>query len=153
MAVRTIRAATRVGTTQASVLVVEDERAIRDLLRLHLCNAGHGVMLAEDAIEAGRRLLERSAAIDLIIVDAQLPYLSGIEFVSTLIADSTLPPRPIILITGHEDLALRAQLLDVPCLMKPFSAETLLALVERCLAGTRAHSAAGFEQRKARANG
>jgi DNA-binding response OmpR family regulator len=113
---------------------VEDERPIRDLLRLHLRNAGYDVVVAEDAIEAGKRVLEHAGDIDLVIIDAQLPYLSGIEFAATLIADTSLPALPLILITGHEHLVLRAERLGVPCLVKPFSVERLLALVQQTFA-------------------
>ena len=133
-----------------TVLVVEDEAPIRDLLRLHLSNAGYDVMLAEDAIDAGKRLLEHQQ-VDLIIIDAQLPYFSGIEFASTLIADTTLPPLPMILITGHEHLLLRAERLGVPCLMKPFSADTLVSLVQTSLNMPRAVVALKEAQARRRA--
>jgi two-component system response regulator MprA len=116
------------------VLIVEDDRAVRELLRLHLTNAGYEVELAADALIAARVLLDNPNGIELLIVDAQLPYMTGIEFVSTVIADSTLPAIPVILITGHEELAPRADLLDVPCLVKPFTAERLLARVAKSLA-------------------
>jgi DNA-binding response OmpR family regulator len=116
------------------LLIVEDDRAIRELLGLHLTNAGYMVVLAADAVVAARILLEDPKSIDLLLVDAKLPYMSGLEFVSTLIADSTLPAIPMILITGHEELAPRADVLDVPCLVKPFTAERLIARVEKSLA-------------------
>jgi two-component system phosphate regulon response regulator PhoB len=115
------------------ILVVEDERAIRELLQLHLQNAGHECIAVADAVLAGRTLLEGKGSIDLLIVDAQLPYMSGIEFVSTIIADTTLPSVPVILITGHEHLANRAGLLGVPCLVKPFSADHLIGLIDKTL--------------------
>jgi two-component system phosphate regulon response regulator PhoB len=115
------------------VLVVEDERAVRELLRLHLENDGYRVLVAPDAVIAGQMLLEDAGAVNLLIVDAQLPYMSGFEFVSTIIADSTLPSLPIILITGHENLASRADILDLPCLIKPFSSDELVKLVATTL--------------------
>jgi two-component system, OmpR family, phosphate regulon response regulator PhoB len=141
-------AAVRAAAARRTVLVVEDEQAIRDLLRLHLRNAGYNVILAEDAIAAGRRLLERAGDIDLLIVDAQLPYLSGIEFASTLIADSSLPALPMIVITGHDHLVSRAEGLGVPCLVKPFSAECLVALVDTALASPGA--SAGMQETRMR---
>jgi two-component system phosphate regulon response regulator PhoB len=122
------------------ILLVEDDRAVRDLLQLHLHNAGYEVVAFADAVLAGQALLEAAGSIDLLIVDAELPYLSGIEFVSTLIADTTLPSVPMILITGHEHLANRAEILEVPCLMKPFSADELIGLVEKSIAAQRANA-------------
>ena len=131
------------------ILLVEDDRAVRELLQGHLNNAGYHVVAVADAVLAGRSLLEGASSIDLLIVDAELPYLSGIEFVSTLIADTTLPSVPMILITGHEHLAKRAEILEVPCLVKPFSADDLIGLVEKSIAGQRpAESDAGLSDGK-----
>ena len=130
------------ANTKATVLVVEDERPVRDLLRLHLENAGYSVITAADAVIAGKVFIERIREIDLLVVDAHLPYMTGIEFVSTVIADTTLPPVPMILITGHETLAVRAAVLDVPCLFKPFSAADLLSVVARSLGSSGVPSTA-----------
>lgn len=119
-----------------TILVVDDEKAIRELLKLHLANAGYDVLLAEDAIVGGRTLLERRP--DLLIIDAHLPYLSGIDFVATLIADQSLPAMPVVLITGREELSARAHALADACLVKPFLATDLLAAVERLLGRNRA---------------
>lgn len=134
---------------KARILVVDDERAIRELLHLHLQNEGHEVIEANDAVVAGRMLLDPAAKIDLLIVDAQMPYMTGIDFAAAVIADSTLPPVPIILITGHTDLATRADVLDIPCLTKPFSADALMSVVEKCIAATLQISAAGVRTRTA----
>jgi two-component system phosphate regulon response regulator PhoB len=130
------------GPKKASrkILLVEDDRAVRELLQGHLQNAGYDVVAVADAVLAGQALLKAASSIDLLIVDAELPYLSGIEFVSTLIADTTLPSVPMILITGHEHLANRAEILEVPCLMKPFSADELIGLVEKSIAAQRANA-------------
>lgn len=116
------------------ILVVEDDRALRELLRVHLANAGYDVLLAPDPVAAGPVLLQRAGEIALAIVDAQLPYMSGIELVATLIADTTLPPIPALLITGHEHLVAGAEKLGVPCLLKPFRVDDLLALVREAVA-------------------
>lgn len=119
---------------QRTILVVEDDRSLRELLRVHLANAGYHVLVAQDPVAAGPLLLQRAGEIDLAIVDAQLPYMSGIELVATLIADTTLPSIPAILITGHEHLVAGAEKLGVPCLLKPFMVDDLLALVRETVA-------------------
>lgn len=116
------------------ILVVDDDKAIRELLCLHLQNQGYEVVEAPDAIVAGKMLLAKAWKIDLVIIDAYMPYLTGIDFTAAVIADTTLPALPIMLITGHEDFAMRADRLDVPCLMKPFTADTLVSMVEKCFA-------------------
>ena len=132
---------------RARILVVDDEPAIRELLRLHLQNAGYEVVEANDAVVAGKMILAKAWRIDLLVVDAHMPYMTGIDFAAAVIADTTLPPVPIILITGHSALAERADVLGVPCLMKPFTADTLAATVAKTLAATLPASDAALRER------
>lgn len=113
--------------TRARVLVVDDEPAIRELLKLHLANAGYDVRVAEDAIVAERAL--REAPPDLVVVDVALPYRGGLEFVAGLSADEALAGLPVIFITGHEALARGARELGAGCLQKPFAVDALLEMV------------------------
>lgn len=133
-------------SASATILVVEDDRAIRELLQLHLQNFGYRVVATPDAIVAGHWLLKDPKQFDLVVVDANLPYFTGLEFITTLIADTTLPALPAILITGHEELANRATILDVPCLVKPFSADDLNRLVTTALAAQRIACGAGLKE-------
>jgi DNA-binding response OmpR family regulator len=116
------------------ILVVEDDAALAELLRVHLANAGYEVVLAEDAVAAGPVLLRQAPKVDLAIVDAQLPYLSGVDLLATMIADTTLPPIPAVLITGHRHLSAHAETLGVPCLLKPFLVDDLLSVVRQVAA-------------------
>ena len=113
------------------ILVVDDDRSIRELLRLRLLSAGYDVVLAEDALAAGRILA--AGHVDLMIVDALMPHVSGIDFVANLVADPSFPRVPAIFITGREDLKEHAESLGAACLVKPFLANRLLELVERVL--------------------
>ena len=110
---------------------------LRGLLHVHLVNAGFRVMLAADALVAGRTLLEMADELHVLLVDAELPYLSGVEFVSTLIADRTLPYVPVVMIARHEQIAQRTELLGVPCLTMPISADTLISTIEESIDRTR----------------
>jgi DNA-binding response OmpR family regulator len=112
-----------------SVLVVDDEPAIRELLKLHLANAGYEVRLAEDAIVAERAL--RESPPDLVVVDVAMPYRGGLELVAGLSADDELRRLPVIFITGHEGLASGARALGAGCLKKPFEISALLGMLER----------------------
>lgn len=118
-------------TRRKKILVVDDEKPVRELLKLQLVSAGYEVLLAEDAIVAGRLLHQASP--DLMIVDAHMPYMSGVEFVSTLITDSSMPWVPVIFITGREELLEHAVALGSACLVKPFLSERLIELVARVL--------------------
>jgi len=131
-------------TQRRRILVVDDDHSIRELLSLRLASAGYEVALAEDARVAGR-ILARDH-VDLMIVDANLPEVSGVDFVANLVADPSLPWAPVIFITGREDLKEHAESLGSACLVKPFLGQRLLELVERVLRSqdriSKAHAAA-----------
>jgi len=118
----------------ARILIVDDDRSLRDLLSLHLRSAGYEVTLAEDAIVAGYMVLEQAP--DLIICDVNMPYMDGFEFVTALKADSTLPYIPVIFLTSREDGDLRGNELGaVAYLIKPVRVERLLQVVAQHLPG------------------
>lgn len=139
------RAARQAGReSRRRILIIDDEKAVRDLVALHLANAGYDVASAEDAIVGARILLEDP--VDLLIVDAHLPYWSGLDFVSTLIADGAAPCPPVIVITGRSELSARAELVADACLVKPFLSTQLLEAVAQCLGPKPQASEAGLRQ-------
>ena len=113
------------------ILVVDDDESMRALVRLHLSNAGYQVAQAEDAVVAGKQLL--ASPPDLLIVDAEMPYLSGIDLVAALLADSTAPAVPILFITAHEQHREKFDNMGVEYLIKPFRADALVAKVAELL--------------------
>lgn len=120
----------------ATILVVDDDQNIRELLRLHLAAAGYDVLLAEDAI-AGGYLVLRSPP-ELIICDVNMPHLDGFDFVAALKADKTLPDIPVIFLTSEEEADQRGKALGaVGYLTKPVRADRLLSLVAAHVAGGR----------------
>jgi len=114
------------------ILVVDDDASLRELLKLQLAAEGYDVRLADDAIVAGRALMQDPA--DVMVVDVALPYIDGIDFVAALKADMTLPEVPVVFITGNAAVVDRARALRAPCLKKPFSVLQLLETVRRELA-------------------
>lgn len=110
------------------ILVVDDAKWIRELLKLHLSNAGYDVVTAEDAIIAGKLVLHNSP--DLIITDVVLPYMSGTEFVAALRADPKFADIPVIFLTARDDIDVEARRLRaVAHFTKPVSADRLLQAV------------------------
>jgi DNA-binding response OmpR family regulator len=89
------------------ILVVDDDASLRELLKLQLAAEGYDVRLADDAIVAGRALMQDPA--DVMVVDVALPYIDGIDFVAALKADMTLPEVPVVFITGNAAVVDRAQ--------------------------------------------
>jgi CheY-like chemotaxis protein len=118
----------------ATILVVDDDESIRDLLRLHLSAAGYEVNVAEDAIAAGYLVLRSPP--DLIISDINMPHMDGFEFVAALKADTTLPKIPVIFLTSSDEGDERGRALGaVGYLTKPVRADRLLALVAQHVPG------------------
>lgn len=120
----------------ATILVVDDDESLRDLLRLHLTAAGYDVQLAEDAIAGGYVVLRSPP--DLIICDVNMPHLDGFEFVAALKSDKSLPEIPVIFLTSSEEGDHRGRSLGaVGYITKPVRADRLLALVAQHVAGGR----------------
>jgi two-component system response regulator MprA len=119
-------------TVKAQILVVDDDRAIRDALDRALRFEGYGVALAEDGEEA----LETVAvyAPDMIVLDVLMPGVDGLEVCRRLRAtgDST----PVLMLTARHMTQDRVAGLDVGAddyLVKPFALEELLARVRALL--------------------
>jgi len=62
-----------------------------------------------------------------------MPYMDGFEFVSSILADGTVPIFPIIFLSSRDDAEDRAQVLGIPCVKKPITADRLLAVVAGAL--------------------
>ena len=115
------------------ILVVDSDSCMRELLQLHLRSAGYHVRVAEDAVVAGRMLLQ--SVPDLLIVEVDLPYMSGREFVATLVADQSIPSIPVIFMTANNDFEPRAQLLGADCIVRPCRVDEVLKMVVSRLNG------------------
>jgi CheY-like chemotaxis protein len=117
-----------------TILIVDDDASVRELLALHLNSAGYEVYVAPDAIQAGRMVL-RSAP-DLIICDVNMPHMDGFEFVAALKADKSVPDIPVIFLTSLEAGDHRGKALGaVGYVTKPVRADYLLTLVAKHVAG------------------
>jgi CheY-like chemotaxis protein len=124
----------------ATILVVDDDESIRELLRLHLSAAGYQVQVAPDAIAAGYMVLRRAP--DLIISDIRMPHMDGFEFVAALKADKSLPYIPVVFLTSVEEGDSRGKELGaVGYITKPVRADRLLELVAQHIAGGSAPAA------------
>jgi DNA-binding response OmpR family regulator len=124
------------------VLVVEDEPAIADVIRLNLAKAGYGVHVEHDGergLEAVRRL--RPAA---IILDVGLPGLDGIEICRRLRAEQDW--TPVLFATARDDEVDRIVGLELGAddyVTKPFSPRELVARVTGVLRRTNGTPQAG----------
>jgi two-component system phosphate regulon response regulator PhoB len=116
------------------VLVVEDERAIAELIGLHLRHAGHEVALAADA-EQAQAAIDRVLP-DLVLLDWMLPGQSGLQLARRWRADARTRELPIIMLTARAEEADKIAGLDTGAddyLTKPFSPKELMARVRAVL--------------------
>lgn len=120
----------------ATILVIDDDESMRELLRLHLAAAGYDVEVAPDAIAAGYMVLRSPP--DLIITDVNMPHLDGFEFIAALRSDKTLPKIPVIFLTSVADGDERGRSLGaVGYVTKPVRSDRLLSLVAQHVSGGR----------------
>ena len=118
------------------ILVVDDDECMRELVRLHLENAGYEVETAEDAVVALKSIMRRPPG--LVILDVNLPYMNGLEFVSALKSDAGFRHVPVMFLTARTDVDDRAQQLGaLACLKKPLLAPLLIAAVAAAVSGGR----------------
>lgn len=116
-----------------TILVVDDSPTICELLQLQLERAGYDVLLAADGHAAIE--LVRTSKPDLAIVDVNMPYLSGDEFVAAMRSDQATKDVPVIFLSSREDLADHARLLGALAYVpKPVKEKQLLDLVARHIA-------------------
>src|SRR6202008_5087245 len=121
---------------KAKIAVIDDDRFIRYLLDLHLRKAGHEVLPAEDAVAAGRVVVERKP--DVILCDVDMPFMDGYEFVSALRADPATRHIPVIFLTVNQSIGERAKQLGAGHLVKPVTADDLLRTVAQFARPARA---------------
>ena len=115
-----------------AVLVIDDERLVRDLCSETLSSAGFRVLTAKDAQE-GLRLV-KGEPIGVILLDGMMPQMSGIEALRLL--GEVAPEAPVIMITAYSTQSrvidsLRSGAYDF--LPKPFEAQDLLHSVRRAM--------------------
>jgi two-component system phosphate regulon response regulator PhoB len=122
------------NTVAATILVVEDEPAIQELIAYNLSGAGHAVLRANNA-EQGLALI-RAALPDMILLDWMLPGISGIEMARRLKADRRTRDIPLIMLTARADEQDKLAGLDTGAddyVTKPFSPRELNARIKAVL--------------------
>jgi ribonuclease P protein subunit RPR2 len=117
------------------ILLVDDEPALRELLRATFEGADVSVDEAESGLEAEARIRRRRP--DVIVLDLRMPGMDGVELCKRLKADRNTREIPIVLLTGADpDETRRAQRAGAAALVrKPFSPLDLLAVVEGVAGG------------------
>jgi two-component system alkaline phosphatase synthesis response regulator PhoP len=124
------------------ILAIEDDPSFLDLLKLHLQSAGHTVRTAADPELGLRAILEDPP--ELILLDLDLPYLSGFEVLEALRSDEASRSIPVIIVTGktESDAYDRCRRIGFDGFAsKPIKREELLRAVEKALAAEKGRPA------------
>ncbi|MFA6033197.1 MAG: sigma-54 dependent transcriptional regulator [Myxococcota bacterium] len=114
------------------ILVVDDERAMRQMLSILLRQSGHEVVECGDGIEAFNRI--KDGGYDLVITDLRLPGADGLEVLK--VARRFMPVAQVILITAYAttENAIEAMKLGAyDYILKPFKVEEMKILTEKAL--------------------
>lgn len=118
----------------ATILVVEDEPAIQELISAALQHAGHRVMRAHSAEDAVP--LVDGALPDVVLLDWMLPGMSGIQYARKLRNDERTRELPVIMLTARGEEQDKVAGLDAGAddyLTKPFSPRELVARIKAVL--------------------
>jgi CheY-like chemotaxis protein len=124
-------------TDKATILCIEDEAGMLDLLRLILENAGYRFLGARDGVE-GLQIMHREHP-DLVLLDLMLPQVDGAEVLLRKKREPGIQSIPVIAVTAlvspFDQLMWKRRTEIKDYVTKPFRRAELLATVARVLAG------------------
>lgn len=119
----------------ATILLADDDAAVRDLVRRALSSDGHAVRVTQDGQEALDELTGGGGDIDILITDVDMPQLDGITLAERALA--LKPGLAVVLMSGFSDQLDRAARLRARQLFsisKPFTLDQIRQLVRSALA-------------------
>jgi PAS domain S-box-containing protein len=122
-----------------TLLIVDDDKAVLDLLNNQMTIHGYRVITAEDGLEALAKVEKERP--DVVLLDLVLPGMEGTEIILKMKSDKNLVRIPIIVITGAHMGRGKADILNsfsIPALLKPWRESELLDRVEGAFLGTAA---------------
>lgn len=116
-----------------TVLLVDDDDDLREVVGMLLETEGYRVRTASDGIEA-LQYLDADGSVALIIIDLMMPRMDGARLIERLRSDGRRPV-PIVVMSGHDGAAEQARALGADrCVVKPIDADDLFRVVEHYLA-------------------
>jgi response regulator RpfG family c-di-GMP phosphodiesterase len=132
------------------ILLVDDDRRVRQLVGLTLPADDYDLSFAEDGADAIRSAQRLHP--DLILLDYQMPGIHGVDVCAAIRSDPTTATTPIVMLTGHNDEEIRQRAVTAGAngfLTKPFSPLTLEQTIRTLLGVSSLPELAGAEIRRA----
>ncbi len=124
---------------EACILLVEDQKEVRDMMLNMLERLGFEVYTCETGLEGLEVLRENPGAFDLVITDHNMPVMTGLEMIYQVYFDQ--PELPFILVSGHGEQELKYAMDDHPAirffLRKPIQKDELKQKIMRVLADNK----------------
>ena len=127
-----------------TVMIVEDEEIVRELVCQVLSEHGYDVLCASNGLEALRMSEERRGRISLLVTDVVLPQMGGLELSRRLVA--LRPELKVLYVSGYseDDMSEQGVLsADMEFLEKPFTPQAITKKVREILTGARSLAQAG----------
>lgn len=127
------RVGTDAMTTRKTILVVDDEPAVLELVKVILSRDGYTVLTAASGPRALDACAEDPGRVDLLLTDVMMPEMSGFALMDGM--RDLCPGLPVLFMTGGAPNGLVNEHSDSRCrlLTKPFDPRTLLIAVDRLL--------------------
>ena len=129
---------------EPTILVVDDEPSIREVVSIYLRRAGYEVVVASDG-QAALTVLEQQPP-DLVVLDLMLPKVDGLDIARRLLAEGDIP---IIMLTARRGESDRIAGLEMGAddyVVKPFSPQELVSRVKAVLRRTRGSTPASTDR-------
>jgi CheY-like chemotaxis protein len=131
-----------------TVLVVDDEASVVEVLRGILTKAGYDVLAASNGA-AALELVHSGPSPDLIVLDLMMPVMTGFEVLSALRANKAWASIPVVVLTGTAGYSTDHLGVDA-VLSKPFEAVAVDAAIQVALASTRKRTSTAKNKKKKR---
>ena len=122
------------GNKDKTVLVVDDEVFVLEIVEAFVEQLGHKVLLANSGHEALKIVREYEGKVDLLLTDVIMPNMNGLELAETVVTDN--PDVKVIFMSGCLQPAINSRntpLFGNGFIQKPFSAKTITTHVKKAL--------------------
>ncbi len=119
---------------QKTILVVDDDEGVRNLLQTRLTNSNYNVLIAANGLHAVQ-VIGTGAKIDLMISDVNMPGMTGVQLVEKLFSESK-SEFPVIMLSANRDrdIVIRAAKTGiVEYILKPFKYIEILEKIQKHL--------------------